>query len=98
MAKRTNKSKQVTTNVSMPASLRAEVDLQMRQGGFENVSEYFRHLVLEEKKSMALGRRVLAKMLDDGWRSPRRPMDEEWLAERQRRVRERAATTRRRAG
>ena len=69
MAKRAHKAKQTTTNISMPASMRAEVESQMRVGAFGNVSEFVRYLVRENALRIDYEQRRLRAMLDQGDKS-----------------------------
>lgn len=61
--------KHSTLSISMPVSMRADVDRRMRAGGYGNVSEYFRHLVRQEQRRVIDERRRLREMLDEGDRS-----------------------------
>ncbi len=99
MAKRATKKKQVTTNISMPASLRAEVESQMLEGGFENVSEYVRHLVRAERVRSDEARARLRFQLDQGDRSgPGVPASEAFWSRVRATARSSHAHGRRRAG
>lgn len=74
------KPKQTTMNISIPASLRTEIQTQMRESGFENASEYFRQLVRAER-----ARRVpawLEEKIEEGLKGPFEVADEAWLAAR----------------
>jgi putative addiction module CopG family antidote len=83
-------------NISMPPKVRAVFDQQMRRGGFDNASEYVRYLVRAEEERMAP--EWLEDLIEEGLRSPMVPMDDRWLAERKRKLREHLAARRRRAG
>jgi putative addiction module CopG family antidote len=75
----------------MPRTLKSMLDQQMERGGFENASEYVRHLIRSEEERFAP--EWLEQLIEEGLRSPKLPLDEAWVAERQRRVRERLART-----
>ena len=99
MAKRTRKTRLTTTNISMPSNLRAEVDEQVRERGFGNVSEYFRDLVRRDVEQVEESRRRLRKMLEEGERSgPPVEADEAFWARLRAMARSGAGRSRRKAG
>jgi len=80
MAKRPAKSRQTTTNISMPVSLRRYVDARVSRDGFGNVSEYFRYLVRAERSLRAPS--WLEEMVEEGLGGPFEVTDDAWWAER----------------
>jgi antitoxin ParD1/3/4 len=79
MARRASKAKQATTNISMPASLRARVDQRVSGCGFGNVSEYFRHLVREDLRTVEFERRRITQLIREGLESgPGVEVTDEW--------------------
>jgi putative addiction module CopG family antidote len=80
MAKRTRTSKQATMNISMPPALRKAVEEQMRRGGFDNASEYVRHLIREKEQDFAP--EWLEDMIEEGLKGPFEVADDKWLAAR----------------
>ena len=74
------KTKQTTMNISMPGTLRAEIDAQMREDGFGNVSEYFRQLVRAERERRAPS--WLEDKIEEGLKGPFEVADRKWWSER----------------
>jgi antitoxin ParD1/3/4 len=81
-----SKAKPATVNISMPAGLRDRVVQRVRDGSFGNVSEYFRHLVREDLRTLARLEELLLEGLESG--KPEE-MSETWIERR--RVAARAA-------
>lgn len=48
------KSTTTSVNISMPARLKKVMQKRMAEGGFENASEYVRHLIREDSAAPAL--------------------------------------------
>ncbi len=90
--------KHSTLSISMPMSMRADVDRKMRAGGYGNVSEYFRHLIRQEKQRGVEERQRLREMLDEGDRSgPLIEADAKFWAELRALARSSGASQRRKA-
>ena len=72
-----------TMNISLPDSLKADVDSRVQDGGYGTGSEYVRDLIRHD-----LDRQSLRKMLLDGASSPldAQPYDA-WIASLKERVR-----------
>ena len=62
-------AKHVTMNISMPKLLREYVDSRIEDGGFGNVSEYFRYLVRAERQRVD---ERIESLAAEGLRSKRR--------------------------
>ena len=89
-------SKIITMNVSLPAGYKDFVKFRMEKGGFCNASEYIRHLIREDHKRSET--EELRKLLEESVRSgPATPLTHEDFEGIRRRIRERAATSRRKS-
>jgi antitoxin ParD1/3/4 len=66
-----------SVNISMPEVVREMMKQRMAAGGYENASEYVRHLIREDLKKAA--ERKLEQELIDGENSgPPQRVNEEW--------------------
>lgn len=86
--------RQRTVNISMPESMKRYVDRSVARHDFGNVSEFFRHLVREERRREAAREeidRLLAQGLDSG---PGSSLDEAYFARLARGVARRAPRAR----
>ncbi|MGV3579320.1 ribbon-helix-helix domain-containing protein [Brevundimonas sp.] len=72
-----------TMNISLPDSLKADVDTRVQDGGYGTGSEYVRDLIRRD-----LDRQSLRQLLLDGASSPldEQPYDE-WIASLKERIR-----------
>jgi antitoxin ParD1/3/4 len=93
-------SKNETVNISMPSAMREFVRKRMAAEGFGNVSEYFRHLVRQDRER-ALDARI-ETLAAEGLRSKKRVVadDAYWARKRASLVAEtgRSARGRKKAG
>jgi Arc/MetJ-type ribon-helix-helix transcriptional regulator len=80
MAKRKTKAKQTTMNISMPVSVRNQVDVAVREGGFGNASEFIRHLLRVHRERVAPP--WLEDKIEEGLKGPFEVADRKWWAER----------------
>lgn len=71
-----------TVNISMPTKIRDAMRDRMAEGGFENASEYVRHLIREDWKKAAQ-RKLEQELLEGEASGPGERFDEGWLARRQ---------------
>ena len=71
-----------TVNISMPTKVRDAMRDRMAEGGYENASEYVRHLIREDWKKAAQAK-LEQELLAGEASGPGEPFDEGWLSRRQ---------------
>lgn len=86
-----------TMNISIPKSLKTWVDQQVESGGFGTASEFIRHLIRTAKDRDA-ARNAIDDLLEEGLNSgPATPMRAADWADLRKKVRNRAATQKRKS-
>jgi antitoxin ParD1/3/4 len=68
-----------TVNISMPTKIREAMRDRMADGGYENASEYVRHLIREDLKRVA-HEKLEAELLEGEASGPAERADAAWWA------------------